>query len=348
MGLLAILLFSPLATGGASLRPDENVVFFTTTATPFGQDWEVAIHGWVHEPEGDSLWRRALLKGLRRSLGLRPSAQDTQLFRERIGWFLVDNERGKRVSVYIGDSSFPMPPTGKDGHFRGRILLNKNKANALAVDGWLPLYAQEGSRRFHGGVHLTPDDGWMVVSDIDDTIKVTEVKSKKKLLANTFVRPFRAVKGMSEMYGALKEQGATFHYLSAAPWPLYPTYSAFLRDQGFPPGAFSMREFRMKDRRIQNIFRSPKRHKKDALQRLLNRYPKKRFILVGDAWENDPEVYGAIARKRPDQVRRVIIRLGSGDGWTERRAARAFRGINARAVTFQNPSDLPDDAKRLP
>jgi phosphatidate phosphatase APP1 len=45
-------------------------------------------------------------------------------------------------------------------------------------------------RRFTGEVHLLGATGVSVISDIDDTIKVSVVTNKQELLKNTFTRPF--------------------------------------------------------------------------------------------------------------------------------------------------------------
>ena len=37
-------------------------------------------------------------------------------------------------------------------------------------------------------------------------------------------------------------------------------------------------------------------------------FPRRRFVLVGDSGERDPEVYAAMARRRSDKVAAVLIR----------------------------------------
>ncbi len=56
------------------------------------------------------------------------------------------------------------------------------------------------SRTFTGRVHLIASHGVSVISDIDDTIKHSQVTDKSELLQNTFLREFRAVEGMPELY----------------------------------------------------------------------------------------------------------------------------------------------------
>jgi phosphatidate phosphatase APP1 len=111
-----------------------------------------------------------------------------------------------------------------------------------------------------------------VISDIDDTIKVSNVNDKKALLQNTFVRPYEAVEGMAALYTEWVRQGVVVHYLSASPWQLYPALSGFMRQAGFPPGPIEMKRFRVKSRTFLSLFKDPMSYKLPHLRDLLKRY----------------------------------------------------------------------------
>src|SRR4051812_19921777 len=49
-------------------------------------------------------------------------------------------------------------------------------------------------------IHFLAAEGWSVVSDIDDTIRVSEVADRAALLRGTFVEPFEAVARMAGVY----------------------------------------------------------------------------------------------------------------------------------------------------
>jgi phosphatidate phosphatase APP1 len=76
--------------------------------------------------------------------------------------------------------------------------------------------------------------GLSVVSDIDDTIKISSVTVKEELMANTFFRPWRAVPGMAALYQQWGQEGAVFHYVSNSPWPLETVLEFFLSGKGSP------------------------------------------------------------------------------------------------------------------
>ncbi len=46
----------------------------------------------------------------------------------------------------------------------------------------------------------------------------------------------------------------------------------------------------------------------DQISQIMEHFPDRDFILVGDSGERDPEVYRHIKRNYPDQVEEVIIR----------------------------------------
>ena len=101
---LMLLAFAPLMLASVDslaspIKPDEEIVFFPTSAR-LSEDkhcWILPIHAWIFEPEDDSLWRRATLSALATALGLDEGAAENEIFRQRARWFLVDNERGKQL-----------------------------------------------------------------------------------------------------------------------------------------------------------------------------------------------------------------------------------------------------------
>jgi phosphatidate phosphatase APP1 len=83
----------------------------------------------------------------------------------------------------------------------------------------------------------------------------------------------------------------------------------FLQSTGFPPASsFSLKSIRLKDRSVLTLFADPMVSKLAKISSLLETYPRRTFVLVGDTGERDPEVYGEICRQYPNQVERVFLR----------------------------------------
>ena len=123
------------AAFASPIKRDEEIVFFPVAARLSADlgHWIVPLHGWVFEPEEDSLWRRGALGALALSLGLEESTGDSEIFKERGRWFLVDNERGKRVSVTLSAEAGLLGPSGPDGHFETEITLPRRVPAEEAV-----------------------------------------------------------------------------------------------------------------------------------------------------------------------------------------------------------------------
>jgi phosphatidate phosphatase APP1 len=152
------------------------------------------------------------------------------------------------------------------------------------------------------------DHDFGIISDIDDTIKHTEVTSRRRLLINTFLNHFQSIRGMSEAYQQWAGRGAVFHYVSSSPWQLFDHLHEFSQAVGFPDGSVHLRAFRLRDHMLRRMLLIRRRGKATVIRSLLSTFPDRRFLLVGDSGELDPEIYAKAARRFPQQVSRIVIR----------------------------------------
>lgn len=348
--LLILWLTSPDAV--SELKTDETVVFFPTVGHFDKEDrvWIIPISGWIYEEERDSLTRKAALGALRRQLGLGQQDEESATFKERARRFLVDNERGKRVCIRLGQRVHTLPESEANGHFATTLRIQANAlptqpATAPTTDRWLTYEAvlpQGDPRRFQGASLLLSPGGLSVVSDIDDTIKVTHVADREIMLVNTFLLAFRAVPDMAAAYRNWEKAGASFHYVSASPWQLYDPLSQFLATEGFPQGTFHLKTFRLKDSSFLNLFDGPYEYKLAILDPLLKAFPQRRFIFVGDSGEKDPEVYSHLARQYPKQVLKIHIRDVTDEPADSPRYKQTFDQVpQDRWQIFRDARELP-------
>ncbi|MBI2928186.1 MAG: DUF2183 domain-containing protein [Verrucomicrobia bacterium] len=347
--LLCALLAVVATAQSAELARDERVIFFPTLGQRVqdGAAWELDVHGWMFEPEK----RRARLAVFQAALGLKLeglSAAEKTLFAERARWFLVDNERGQQLSIRVGDRTHRLKRSGPNGHFFDRVRIEANEIERLRAgigDNRVFLRtvnAASAPHRRRAEVHLLEATGLSVISDLDDTIKVSQVTDREALLRNTFCRPLQAVPGMAALYRAwATNHGAQFHFVSASPWQLYPALADFAATNGFPAGSWHLKEFRWKDRSFFGLIASPDKYKLSLIEPLLERFPQRRFILVGDSGERDPEIYGTLARKCPRQIARIFIRDVTGEPAVAARYQRAFAEVpSAVWGIFRAPDDI--------
>ena len=359
MWFLAFALVLPVGEVKSEIKADERVVFYPTYAHQIddGLAWSVSIHGLIFEPEEGSFKREAALGILRRVLRLSREQTETRIFKHRARAFLVDNEGGKTIAVRLGGNLYDAGTSGANGHFGATLRLPAPEVDRLRLvdpdhPGWLTFEAvtrPDDRRAFTGRVHSIGPQGLSVISDVDDTIKISMVADRRALVRNTFLREFDAVDGMSELYRGWADAGAAFHYLSGSPWQLYGPLSEFLRDEHFPRGSFHLKLFRLKDASALNMLRSQEAHKSAAIEGILADFPHRRFILVGDCSEEDPEIYAAAARRHPEQVLRILIRLVDPPGDDPDRFRATFAGVPPdRWQVFRDPRELTDNLPKLP
>ena len=150
--------------------------------------------------------------------------------------------------------------------------------------------------------------GVSVISDIDDTIKHSGIGSgAKEIFRNVFIRELHDLKieGVKEWYSNMAERDVQFHYVSNAPWQLYPILTSFFALAGLPKGTYHLKQY---NGMLQGIFEPVAERKKGTLDKIMQDFPERRFILVGDSGEADLELYTEVVLANPGRVLGVFIR----------------------------------------
>ncbi|WP_375416139.1 App1 family protein [uncultured Hymenobacter sp.] len=161
-----------------------------------------------------------------------------------------------------------------------------------------------------------------VISDIDDTILVTEATSLRRMLGNVLLRnahSHRVLDGVADFYQAL-QKGRTgrpdnpFFYVSSSPWNLYDVLETFLEINNIPPGPLLLRDLglgRPKTAPPPGITGSAAihfGHKLHEIDDLLCAYPRLPFVLLGDSGQEDARIYREVVRRHPSRIRAIYIR----------------------------------------
>ncbi|MGI9469969.1 MAG: phosphatase domain-containing protein, partial [Rubripirellula sp.] len=228
MIVLIGVLTSPFAPEANSMSPpptnlksDEVIIFFPTYGRFDSEQnqWVAYVHGNVHEPEMSSTKRSALIATLKSAANASVGIEDERFVEERLRPFVVDNERNKSVTIRVNGTECDAGTSGTNGHFSNQIALNsevaaRSSSGKSATLDYSAVLPDDDTRLFSGQIHLIPPNGLSVISDIDDTIKLSQVTDKSELIRNTFFREFRDVAGMSDIYASMAERGVAFHYVS--------------------------------------------------------------------------------------------------------------------------------------
>ncbi len=319
-----------------------------------GDFWHVAIRGRVIIPRPDNLRKKMLLGLLERALKADPAELRSEIFHERIRDFLMLGQRGRHVSIRIGDRVYPLKRSSDaSGLFGGVIRIPCHELLLMELeqepdgDPWIRWSANTAppEQAANGRAMLMPTKGLTVISDIDDTVKVTHVGRRQELLANTFLKPFQAISGVAELYNRWRAAGVNFHYVSSSPWQLYHPLTRFFGEHDLPHGAFHLRPMQLQGASAVRLLVGRKSSKKKAVRLLMKWYPGRRFILIGDSAEKDPEIYGSAARRFPDQVSMICIRQLPEKRLKGKRLRHAFRHIpKERLRLFSDAAELSDIA----
>ncbi len=277
--------------------------------------WRALVHGRVFRGGRIPLGTRLLLKGLKTAMRASPEQLESETFQERIGGFLTAPGKRRRIVLETAGKSYRLRRrTRRNGAFYGRITLPPDTIPSPAkpqckVPESLKLEIRGPEQALATGeIFITPPTGTSIISDIDDTIKYTDATHRKEMLANTFLRPFTVIEGMSQLYKQWHDAGCLFHYVSSSPWQLYPALAELCTESDFPSGSMHLRYFRVREEMFKR-FRPLRRNNKVAIiAAILRTLPERKFILVGDSGEKDPEIYRFLARRFPSQVTTIAIR----------------------------------------
>jgi phosphatidate phosphatase APP1 len=95
--------------------------------------------------------------------------------------------------------------------------------------------------------------------------------------------------------------------VSASPWQMFESLNQWRDDSKFPFGTVHLRNFRLRDQLLKKVILHRK-GKRSAIQKLIRNLPGRRYILIGDSGEKDPEIYCKISRKFPGNIVGLFIR----------------------------------------
>ncbi|KAK5105579.1 hypothetical protein LTS08_001856 [Lithohypha guttulata] len=202
-----------------------------------------------------------------------------------------------------------------------------------------------------GVTRLVGPEGWAVISDIDDTIKITQTPDPVGILRTTFTEPAQFTSHMPEFYKILEEQlqKPAWFYLSASPYNLYPFLHQFISDY-FPPGTIILRDasWQTLGGLLSSLTQGVKEYKSSRIDKIHGWLPDRKVICVGDSTQMDPETYAAMYRKHPGWIKAIYIRKVLDAPFMEEknqpeRFEKAFEGIPQQVwKVFVLPDELKD------
>ncbi|KAJ3220868.1 hypothetical protein HK099_003932 [Clydaea vesicula] len=322
-----------------NLINDDVTVSFSPTYASYdklARIWNINLMGWVFKTQGSlsTKLQHTIVSSIG-SISLRNSSKETSdLFRERAELLALKSTvknfkfeirlcgvaEAPSIDSKLYECNFSYPETKIDletnnsGYFQGKIKLkeevlkdclikhNLDIKNDLEDKNFYFLLKCSANKELFNFVQIISPIGISVISDIDDTIKESDVHlGKRALIANAFTSPLKAAPGMSDSYRYLQQKGYKFHYVSAAPYNTVDITLAFLETNSFPFGSLNLR----------NVYLGGKNtvvYKNDIITKILNDFPDRKFILIGDSGEHDMMIFKNIFQLFPTKILKILIR----------------------------------------
>lgn len=341
---------------GKVIREQDEVVFFPSAASwnESSCTWEVTIEGAVFDPSRIKMRKKLMVRLLRQVMKVSAEQLDCDIFKDRIRPFTANALKGRGIRIRVGSLEFELEKrTKRNGHFSSSFSLDQDQVDTLVEEGAITnrvlnyelVLNDWDERLINGRVHLLFPTGESIISDVDDTIKFTNVGNRNELLKNTFLREFQSIQGMAELFQNWSITGVDFHFVSASPWQLINPLRQLLDDQQFPHGTFSLRTFRWRDQVFKRVVSEKWVGKAKVIRKFIERFPDRSYVLIGDSVERDPELYAHLAEKFQEQIKAIFIRQVADFEMTDARIRRIQSQINGtRFITFNSSEDLPKDS----
>ncbi len=202
--------------------------------------------------------------------------------------------------------------TDKNGFFQSEII------HGLSEPGWYnyELVWKRNHLQFESEFYLSDSHETGVISDIDDTLLVSHStrwvrKLALMLFRNAYTRktiPF--IRNWHEYIKNLNDtaEPRDFFYVSNSEWNLYDFLEDFFRINELPKGVFFLQNYKNGFKDFLKSRKDHKNHKLNSIEFLMQFFPKKRFILVGDNGQKDMEIYSIIVAKYHQRIKGVLIR----------------------------------------
>lgn len=220
--------------------------------------------------------------------------------------FQSDEVAGARVRASCRNSVVESA-TDDEGFFTIRLEPAEIEAGRLWHEVSLELPGFNAVATAH--VLVPPADAeFAVISDIDDTIVQTNATSLvgmvRSVLRNAASRlPFE---GVSDLYRALHRGRNPIFYVSSSPWNLYELLHDFMALNQIPHGPMLLQDWGIDEDTL--LHDEHERHKLAQIGAILDYYPERRFILIGDSGQRDPEIYLQVIQAHRERIAGAFIR----------------------------------------
>jgi len=229
--------------------------------------------------------------------------------------FFNDEEEGEPVYASISNGLYKTH-TDDDGYFRFDLKLKRPLNSGYQS---VKLNLKKNKLQTACQLLVVPNNlSTGIISDFDDTVIISDVTDKVKLLTNTFTKNYaqrEVVEGVAAFYQKQLRQNAQAElapliFITGSPRQIQKDIQKFLNLHHFPSNIIITKKLNGDNR---DPLLDQFSYKTNKIEEIFRLFPQVKFLLAGDDGEKDPEVYQYLQQKFPNRVSEVWIRQVSTD-----------------------------------
>ena len=153
----------------------------------------------------------------------------------------------------------------------------------------------------------------IIISDIDDTVLQSKATNFTLMALRTLfftISKRKAFPDAAKAYHKLKvgpnnDEQNIFFYISSSTWNIYPLLKGFLKINKFPDGVLLLQDVATERKKNHDNSHG---HKLDRITEVAEMYDDLKLTLIGDAGQQDPEIYLQFAERDPSKIDKILIR----------------------------------------
>jgi len=227
-----------------------------------------------------------------------------------IDFFHSDEIKNKKVFLTIDKKRYETK-----GDDEGYFDFNITTPNRLSM-GYknIDLQIEENPNIYHVNATIITSQKMLgIISDIDDTVVVSDVTNKTELLLNIFWKNYKQREVISSMVERFEKilldnppfEPSRLFFISGSPQHLFVSIENFLEYNHFPKHVMILKQIHGEN---SDALFDQMAYKTEKIEELIALYPNMQWIMFGDSGEKDHEVYKSIKEKYPTKVKGYYIR----------------------------------------
>ncbi|GMG12593.1 unnamed protein product [[Candida] boidinii] len=266
------------------------------------------------------------------SMNSQQNNDTTEVLKERLAGVMAKSISHSPVKITIGSDEIIDHALTAKSHTDNTGTFSLSIATPYKPSLVEVLSTENNNISSHFMSNVIEPHGVSVITDIDDTIRVTGVLGDKRdVFRNVFTKDFSQclIPGLSDWFNILSDRfNCPIHYVSNSPWQIYNIVSQFMEYSCLPCSSIHLRQY--SGNLIASFAQPSAERKRGSLVKIMKDFPSRKFVLIGDSGEQDLEAYMSLLDEFKDNIIAIYIRA----------LPNAFSSIGEDAKVFEEVSSI--------